>query len=156
MVIQFYGKFCHGNHKPDGAVTGKTLIVYDPGLSGATKNTSLSMANDLKANGYEVEVAGVKSNDVSNVSGYDVLIVGSPTYGGNPTEAVKSYLQGLNPPNSLKIEVYAVGGSDEGLGANQMMASILQNKSATVKASQKFGTSANQSGYTSFVSQVLS
>jgi flavorubredoxin len=154
-LFSYTGNSTTETMKPAGTVTGKALIVYDPGLSGATKNAALSMASDLKAKGYEVKVAGVKSSNVSNVSGYDILIVGSPTYGGNPTGAIKTYLQGLSPPNNLKIGVYATGGSAGGLGANQEMASILQNKSITVKASQKFGPSSSQSEYSNFVAQIL-
>lgn len=64
--------------KPDGTITGKALIVYDPGLSGGTKTAATYMAEDLKSKGYEVKLASVKSGNLSDLSGYNFLICGKP------------------------------------------------------------------------------
>jgi flavorubredoxin len=145
--------------KPDGTITGKALIVYDPGFTGGTKTAAFYMAEDLKSKGYEVKVAGLRSSDSSDVSGYNVLIVGSPTYGDNPTGPIKSYLNSLKPPENITIGVYSLGGDDV-QNSNLLMAQILKDKSLQVKISRKFGdstygASADKNLYSKFVLQLL-
>jgi flavodoxin len=144
---------------PDANVVGKALVVYDPGLSGGTKTAAFHMANVLKSKGYEVTVAGVRSSDAGNLSGYDILIVGSPTYGAKPTRTIESYLNSLKNSENITIGVYSLAGGDA-QDSNLVMAQILKNKSLQVKVSMKFGksafgASADQNQYSSFVSQLL-
>ena len=96
---------------PDGLTTGKALVVYNPGLSGAPKDAATQIANDLKARGYEVMLAGVKSEAAANVSGYDVIVAGGPIYGGKVSPSVDSYLRELAPPANAKVGAFAIGGS---------------------------------------------
>ncbi len=97
--------------KPDGNATGKALVVYNSGLSGAPKNEATKIAEELKARGYEVMLAGVKSEAAANVSGYDVIVAGGPIYGGRVSSSVYSYLQALVPSASVKVGAFAIGGS---------------------------------------------
>jgi flavodoxin len=97
--------------KPDGTVTGKALVVYNPGLSGAPKGTATQIAKDLMARGYEVTLAGVKSEAAANVSGYDVIVAGGPIYGGKVSPSVEEYLRTLAPPGNAKVGAFAIGGS---------------------------------------------
>ncbi|MBP2045727.1 flavodoxin family protein [Methanobacterium aggregans] len=153
-LFSLSGSYAAETLKPDGAVTGKALIVYDPGLSGNTKNVASSMANDLKAKGYEVVLAGPKSSDASKLSGYSILMVGSPTYGGKPSGTINSYLEGLNLPENITVGVYSTGGTDNN-DSNQFMADILKKSSVRVEVSEKFGSSADKVEYSNFVSQIL-
>lgn len=97
--------------KQDGIATGKALVVYNPGLSGAPKDAATQIANDLKARGYEVTLAGVKSDVAANVSGYDVIVAGGPIYGGKVSPSIELYLQALTPPANAKVGAFAVGSS---------------------------------------------
>jgi len=145
--------------KPEGAITGKALVVYDPGLSGGTKTAATYMAEDLKSKGYEVKLASVKSGNLSDLSGYNFLIVGSPTYGAKPTEPITSYLNSLENPGNITAGVFALSAGNT-QDAEMVMKDILENKSIPVKVSVKYGNSPlgfsgdqNQCSY--FVSQLL-
>jgi flavodoxin len=96
---------------PSGTSTGKALVVYNPGLSGAPRDAATQIANDLKARGYEVMLAGVKSAAAANVSGYDVIVAGGPIYGGKVSPSIESYLRELVPPANAKVGAFAIGGS---------------------------------------------
>lgn len=96
---------------PAGAATGKALVVYNPGLSGVPKNAATLIANDLRTRGYEVVLAGVKSQAAEDVSGYDVIVAGGPIYGGKVSPSIYSYLQSLTPPAKAKVGAFAIGGS---------------------------------------------
>jgi flavodoxin len=94
---------------PAGNVTGHALVVYNPGIFGGAKGAADQIASDLKADGYTVTLAGVKSAAASDVSGYDVIVVGGPIYAGNASGSVKSYLQNLHPPADAKVGVFGYG-----------------------------------------------
>lgn len=140
---------------PDGNVTGKALIVYDPGYSGETKNVATSMAQDLKTKGYEVKLAGVRSNDATNITGYDVMIFGSPTYAADPSGIIKSYLEGLNIPQNVTVGVFSTGSGADDQDSNQVMQEIIQKKNLTVMVSRKYDQTAVQNDYTQFISELL-
>lgn len=97
--------------RPDGTAAGKALVVYNPGLSGAPKNAAAQIADDLKARGYEVMLAGVNSTAAANVSGYDVIVAGGPIYGGKVSPSIDAYLRELVPPDNAKVGAFAIGGS---------------------------------------------
>lgn len=94
---------------PAGNVVGNALVVYDPGISGDTKNVAALIAGDLQAKGYKVDLAGIRSTEAATTSGYDIIVVGGPVYAGNASSSVKSYLNTLNPSESAKIAVFATG-----------------------------------------------
>jgi flavorubredoxin len=103
---------------PTGTLTGKALVVYDPGLSGFAKSVADKVANDLKTDGYTVTLAGIKSSVVSNTTDYGIVIVGGPIYAGSPTTSVKEYLsslpaghesQGFGPYIITRVGVFGSG-----------------------------------------------
>jgi len=71
------------------------MVVYDPGITGTAKNVADSIAKDLQAKGYRVELAGISSSKADNTSDYSVIVVGGPIYAGNASSSVKEYLKNL-------------------------------------------------------------
>lgn len=94
---------------PSGTPAGKALVVYNPGLFGAAKDAATKIADDLKTDGYEVDLAGIKSAAASNVTGYDIIVVGGPVYGGKVSSSVQSYLKDLTPLAGTKVGAFATG-----------------------------------------------
>jgi flavodoxin len=94
---------------PQGTSVGDALVVYDPGLSGATTRVAEKVAADLQAKGYTVILAGIKSSAAASISGYKVVVAGSPIYAGAPTSSVKDFLGGLNPASDVKVGVFGSG-----------------------------------------------
>lgn len=97
--------------EPQGTPAGKALVAYDPAVLGSAKNAADKIAKDLQSRGYEVDFAGVRSSSISNVSGYDVIVVGGPVYIGNASNSVKAYLADMKPSADAKIGVFATGGT---------------------------------------------
>jgi len=54
----------------------KTLIVYRTRY-GATKSTSIEIANILRDEGFAVRVVNAKEEKINNISDYELIIVGS-------------------------------------------------------------------------------
>jgi flavorubredoxin len=153
--ISYYNSTSSNTLNPNSNVTGTALIVYDPGLSGAPKNVATKMANELQQKGYEVKLAGIRSNDAVNVTGYNVILVGGPTYAGDASSVVKTYLEGLNIPQNVTVGVFSVGSGADDQDSNMIMQQILQNKNVTVKVSVKFDNNSVQNDYSKYISQLL-
>ena len=94
---------------PAGNVTGNALVVYDPGITGFAKDVATKIAGDLQSKGYTVTLAGVRSSAAANVSGYDVIVAGGPTYAGNVSSSIKSYMHDLKPAPDTRIGIYWTG-----------------------------------------------
>jgi flavodoxin len=94
---------------PNGAATGKALIVYDPGLSGGAKDVATKIGYLLQDSGYDVLLAGVKSSAATDLTGYDVIIVGGPIYAGKPAATVQSYQSSFNPSEQVKVGIFGYG-----------------------------------------------
>lgn len=94
---------------PAGTAAGHALVVYNPGLTGGPGDVAATIADDLKAAGYSVVLAGVKSPAAADVAGYDVIVVGGPIYAGNPGRSVGAYLGQLEPAADARVGVFGYG-----------------------------------------------
>lgn len=94
---------------PNGDPVGKALVVYNPGLSGGAKDVATKIGYNLQESGYDVVLAGVKSPTVSNLTGYDVIVVGGPIYAGKASSTVQAYLSTFSPPADAIVGVFGYG-----------------------------------------------
>ncbi len=140
---------------PFGSTVGKALVVYDPGITGPAKNIANKVADDLQTQGYQVELAGIKSSGAtSNIAQYQVIIVGGPVYAGKAASSVQSYLSNLKPEQSAKIGVFGVGSYNT---PNDKVAPLPSGSSLPLKETLKIQTSQNATAESAlFVAQLLS
>lgn len=104
-----------------GSSVGNALIVYDPGISGEPKDVSITIAKNLQAKGYNVDLAGIKSSVASNTSGYSIVVVGGPIYGGKISSSVQSYLKSLKISEGTALAVFAVGQDPDTAGNEALL-----------------------------------
>jgi menaquinone-dependent protoporphyrinogen IX oxidase len=122
-----------------GVQSGKALVVYDPGLTGAARTIASKITIDLQAQGYFVDLAGIKSSTAStNASQYPVIVVGGPIYGGTAASSVQLFLSHLEPAQGAKIGVYGVGSFNT---QNDKVAPLPNNSSFSIKETLKISTS---------------
>lgn len=145
---------------PTGTSVGKALVVYDPGLSGASKDVASKIANGLQSNGYTVDFAGIKSGVVTNLSGYSIIVVGGPIYAGSPTSSVKTFLNSLNPAQGVKVGVFGSGQGPQDTNdtalVSKEVAALPSDSSLTLSAVAKIGSSEDlNTRSTDFVTQLL-
>jgi flavorubredoxin len=96
-----------------GTSIGKALVVYNPGLSGATKNLASKVAENLQLFGYTVTLAGVKSQAATETLEYSVIVVGSPIYAGTPTSSIKDYLSKLSIDEEVRLGFFGSGSGEQ-------------------------------------------
>lgn len=126
---------------PDGAVVGNAMVVYDPGITGTAKKVADSIAKDLQAKGYRVELAGISSSKADNISDYSVIVVGGPIYDGNASSSVNEYLKNLKISQNTSLGVFASGIDPDSANNNLTLlkeaAPLPENSDLQIKAVMK-------------------
>jgi flavodoxin len=72
----------------------KGIVAYDS-MHGSTKQAAEAIAEQIKAEGHQVEVVWVKEKKGDEVTG-DLLFIGSPTRGGRMTKDMKEFIEDLD------------------------------------------------------------
>jgi flavodoxin len=79
----------------------KTLVVYDSAF-GNTTAIARAIGDSLPG-----DVQHVRDADPRNARGVDLLVVGSPTHGGQPTPAIVAYLKAIEGGALNQVQVAA-------------------------------------------------
>jgi flavodoxin I len=81
----------------------KALVVFDS-VAGNTEKVAQAIAAGMAGGTKAVRIGSPESKALDQLS---LLVVGSPTYGGKPTETVQSYLDSLPAAQIKKLRVAA-------------------------------------------------
>ena len=136
LDISSFGATGSETLNPTGNPIGRALVVYDPGFSGAAKQDAAKIADNLQAEGYTVDLAGVRSATAGTKTGYDVIVAGGPIYFGQVSSSIGEYLKIV--PTNVKLGVFGATGSstfsenDFTSFANQVTHAT-QNENVTLK-----------------------
>jgi hypothetical protein len=79
---------------PDGGA-GKALIVYHAGRTGFQEQLNEAFAEGLVSQDWQVDITTVSAEAPTDISGYDLLVLGTPTYDWRPSRRIQTYLQEL-------------------------------------------------------------
>jgi len=79
---------------PDGE-SGRALVVYHPGRSDFQRRVFSGFAEGLVSRGWCVEMTTPSPETPADLSSYDLLVLGGPTYGFTPNRPIKRYLRRL-------------------------------------------------------------
>jgi flavorubredoxin len=69
------------------------LIIYQKGLRDFQPRVAFAFAEGLVSKGWRVEITTVSSRAPTDISGYDLLVIGWPTYMFNPSLPLRRYLK---------------------------------------------------------------
>jgi flavorubredoxin len=98
---------------PDGT-TGTVFVVFRPGLTGFNEGVVNEYVRGLVGSDWRVEVTTCSSQTPTNVTGYDLIVLGSPVNGGQPHAAMLDYLSRvdlLGKPVVLILTSGGIGGT---------------------------------------------
>jgi menaquinone-dependent protoporphyrinogen oxidase len=89
----------------------KALIVYGTRY-GATANTSEIIAEELRLEGFEVQIINAKEEKIQSINDYDLLIVGSGIQMGRWTREQDKFLEKFRSElSSKKVALFVCCGS---------------------------------------------
>ncbi len=91
----------------------KGLIVYFS-QGGTTARVAESIASGLHTAGYQVDLCNMRDDQPPDLSGYDLLGIGSPAYFYRPPFNVTDYVNSLSDLDGLPAFVFVVHGTYRG------------------------------------------
>ena len=79
---------------------GKALVVYHS-VYGNTEKVARALAKGLEDGGVDVDCLRVDAVEFDKLSGYDLLVVGSPVHGWNASPSIEEFLEVLKNVDGL-------------------------------------------------------
>jgi flavodoxin len=79
---------------------GKALVVYDS-VYGNTEKVARALAKGLEDSGVDVDCLRVDAVKFDKLSGYDLLVVGSPVHAWSVSKPIKEFLERLKSVEGL-------------------------------------------------------
>ena len=79
---------------------GKALVVYDS-VYGHTEKVARALAKGLEDGGVDVDCVRVDAAKFDDLSGYDLLVVGSPVHTWSASKSTKGFLERLKSVEGL-------------------------------------------------------
>jgi flavorubredoxin len=98
---------------PEGQ-RGNVFAVYRPGISSFQGDVTYAFINGLKDSDWKIDVTIPSSETTSDLSKYDLLILGTPTRGGMPHKSVSEYLKRVGDLNGMKTVLIVTAGGGKG------------------------------------------
>lgn len=83
----------------------KGMIIYDS-VYGNTEQIAQAIGSALNSQ-MDIEIVRVSDVNTTQLTGLNLLIVGSPTHGGSPTEAIRDFLKRLSESTIQDLNVAA-------------------------------------------------
>ena len=108
------------NPEGDG---GRALVVYHPGKSDFQHRVFSGFVEGLVSRGWRVEITTPSSQAPTDLSGYDLLVLGGPTYWFTPNRPVRHYLTRLGDLGGQRTVTIITA-----LGAGERSTSIMENQ----------------------------
>jgi hypothetical protein len=110
----------------EDGLTGTAFVVFRPGLTSFNEDIVNAFIRGLVASDWRVEVTTCSTQTPTNVSTYDLIVLGSPVNGAQPHAAMQAYLERADFEGKEVVLILTMGGS----GADAMV--LFRN--ATVNA----------------------
>jgi hypothetical protein len=91
------------------AGTEVALMVHHPGITGFLDRVLGAFSDGMVSIGYRVDMTTASPGAPTDISKYDLLVLGSPTYGGNASKPLSDYLISLGNLDEMPVVVIATG-----------------------------------------------
>jgi flavodoxin len=92
----------------------KALVVYQPSMTSASSDVAHAIAKGLNDAGCEVTLNTPGEHLSADISGYSIVVFGSPNYGGSPGEPLLDYMKRIEGLTGKKVLLFSTSGSSEG------------------------------------------
>ncbi len=104
---------------PQGKV-GTALIVYQKGLRDFQPKVANGFAEGLVSSGWKVEITTVSSQTPTDISGYDLIVLGWPTYFFSPSLPIRRYLKRIGDLRNKDVVILCTAAGLPGESCEKM------------------------------------
>lgn len=115
---------------PEGT-RGRVFVVYRPGISSFQKDMTYAFIEGLTSNGWIIDVTTASSQTPTDLKKYDLLVLGSPTYGGQPHQSILNYTERVGNLKGKKTVILITAGAN-GDGALAITKSSVKDANGVV------------------------
>lgn len=106
----------------DGAQNA--LIIYHPGFSSFMEDTAYAFADGLVENDWRVEITTASSQAPTDLSGYSLLVLGSPVYASNPSATIKQHVERIGDLQEIDTVLLVTSGFSDGAAEAQIQQTV--------------------------------
>ncbi|MEJ5328010.1 MAG: hypothetical protein WHU54_07180 [Candidatus Bathyarchaeia archaeon] len=92
----------------------KALIIYHPGFSSFMRDVVYAFADGLVENGWRVEVTTASAQAPTDLTGYSLLVLGSPVYAGSPSATIKRHLERIGDLKGIDTVLLVTSAGSDG------------------------------------------
>jgi flavorubredoxin len=124
--------------------TTTALVIYHPGMTSFMRDVSYAFVDGLVSNGWRVEITTPSSKAPTNLSGYDLLILGSPIYGFSVTPTIDRHLDRIGDLQKIETVILLTGAGSPGNSASIMEQAILDSNGTVKKTTVLFSMAPNE------------
>lgn len=129
-----------------GGDAGTALVVYHPGRGSFHKRVIAGFVEGLVSNGWRVEVATASPRAPTDLAGYDLLVLGSPTYWFTPSWPLRRYLSRLGDLGSQRTVTIITGMGAGGRSSSMIEKQVRKSGGDLVKALLLYWMRPNDNG----------
>lgn len=105
--------------------TGRAFVVYHPGRSDLQEQAVNGFVNGLVEADWQVDLTTASAETPTDLSGYNLLVVGAQSYTWAPARPVQDYLRRVGDLNSLPV-IAILSGLGETGPANDVMLELVE------------------------------
>ena len=118
-------------HNADGT-TGNAFVVIRPGVGSTQDDVTDAMIEGLVKADWRVESTSTHEGTPTNVSGYDMFVFGTPTYGSQPHGTLKDYLKRVDLQGKPVVLLVTSGGDEGGNAASKVLREAVEDANGVV------------------------
>jgi hypothetical protein len=131
---------------PEGT-GGTALVVYHPGKSDFQRRANRAFAEGLASNGWRVEITTASREAPTDLSGYDLLVLGAPTYDWYPARRIERYVSSLGDLGGQPTVVIVSGMGSTQLSVPRMEGLVREANGELVKSLALWTAAPNEEVY---------
>lgn len=103
--------------------TGRALVVYHPGRSDFARRVMGGFVDGLVSRGWRVDLTTASSQAPADLSAYELLVLGGPTYGFTPNQPIRRYLRRLGDLGGQRTATVITA-----MGAGERSAAVMERQ----------------------------
>jgi hypothetical protein len=108
------------------------LVIYHPGLTDYAKNVTYTYAEALAASGWRVEVTTPSTQAPTDISKYQLLVLGWAIYDFNPAPTITNQIHRLGNLGGIDTAIIIIGGGLDPLNVKDSMNRIIEDANGNV------------------------
>ncbi|MFA5364340.1 MAG: hypothetical protein WC325_04065 [Candidatus Bathyarchaeia archaeon] len=126
---------------PEGTETA--LIIYHPGLSSFMEDCVFAYADGLVANGWRVDITTASSLAPTDLSGYSLLVLGSPVYADSPSATIERHVKRIGDLQGIDTVLLVTSGGSGGSAEASLQQTVEEHNGSVLAVVSLFNESPN-------------